>query len=231
MNQQFCKSAIALLALLMAAEPAAPADAQRGAEAFRQCMACHSVQPRVHMTGPSLSHIWGRKAGTAEGFDRYSDALKKSGITWSEKTLDQWLTNPARLIPGNAMDFAGVATSNVRQDVIAYLRAVSEGKAPSMGGRSGGMMGGGGKLNLKGAPPEGQVTAIEHCRETYTITTADGKASKIWEFNLRLKTDSSPFGPLPGKPVVVGAGMRGDRASVIFASPSEISNAVVERCR
>ena len=235
MDTRFCKATLLLLSLMAATDHAASADAQRGAQVFRQCMACHSTEPGVHMTGPSLAHVWGRKAGTVEGFSRYSDALANSAISWGEQTLDKWLTNPARVIPGNAMSFPGIANVQARQDLIAYLKAVSEGKAPAMRGREGGMMGGGmmggGKrLDLKTAPPEGQVTSIKHCRDTYTITTADGKNSKIWEFNLRLKTDSSSDGPSPGKPVVVGAGMQGDRASLIFASPTEISAAIKAYC-
>lgn len=192
------------------------------------------------MTGPSLAHVWGRKAGTEQGFQRYSDALKSSGIAWNAQTLDKWLTDPAALVPGNAMPFSGIRNAAERQDIAAYLKAVSEGKAPSpqaqgrMGGgmRGGGMMGGGQKrLNLKSAPPEGQVTSLEHCRDTYTVRTADGRTNKVWEFNLRLKTDSSPDGPLPGKPVIVGAGMQGDRASVIFASPAEFSTFIKESCK
>ena len=49
-------------------------------------------------------------------------------------------------------------------------------------------------------------------------------------FNLRLKTDSSKLGPLPGNPVVVGAGMQGDRASIVFASPKEISGFIKQSC-
>ena len=86
------------------------------------------------------------------------------------------------------------------------------------------------KKDLKKAPPQGQVTAISHCGDTYTVKTADGKVNKVWEFNLRFKTDSSEFGPQPGKPVIVGAGMQGDRASVVFASPSEISKLVRSEC-
>jgi cytochrome c len=85
--------------------------------------------------------------------------------------------------------------------------------------------------DLKKAPREGQVTALEHCRDTYTVKTADGKTNKVWEFNLRLKTDSSAFGPRPGKPVIVGAGMQGDRASVVFATPAEISTIIKDLCR
>jgi len=88
-----------------------------------------------------------------------------------------------------------------------------------------------GRPDLKEAPPEGRVVALEHCRDAYTVKTADGKTSKIWEFNLRLKTDSSALGPRPGKPVIVGAGMQGDRASVVFATPTEIGSFIKESCQ
>ncbi|HEX2651368.1 MAG TPA: hypothetical protein VHN19_15670 [Burkholderiales bacterium] len=86
------------------------------------------------------------------------------------------------------------------------------------------------RLDRRKAPPEGQVTSISYCGDAYTIGTADGKSQKIWEFNLRLKTDSSKQGPLPGKPVAIGAGMRGDRASVVFASPREIGETIRQSC-
>ena len=211
----------------------AAADAKRGAQHFRQCMACHSVQSGEHMTGPSLAHVAGHKAGTAQGFQRYSDALKRSGVTWDDTTLDKWLANPEKFIPGNSMTFPGVRDAQARQDLIAYLKAAAENKAPQAaqkGGR-GGMMGmQAHKLDLKSAPAEGQVTSIKYCGDTYTVDTADGKSQKIWEFNLRLKSDSSKLGPAPGKPVVVGAGMQGDRASIVFASPREISETIKQAC-
>src|SRR5206468_9278833 len=126
------------------------------------------------------------------------------------------------VIPGTSMTFPGLRDSKSRQDVIAYLEAVSEGKAPAATTQQGGGM----MMNmqraredLKKAPPEGQVTAISRCGDTYTVKTANGKVNKVWEFNLRFKTDSSEVGPQPGKPIIVGAGMQGDRASVVFASP------------
>jgi cytochrome c len=93
----------------------------------------------------------------------------------------------------------------------------------------GGMMGGR-KADLKHAPPEGQVTKLSHCGDTYTVSTADGKVEKAWEFNLLLNTDASHQGPPEGKPVIVGAGMRGDRSSVVFAKPSEISTFIGTEC-
>jgi cytochrome c len=199
----------------------AAGDPKRGAQVFRQCMACHSVAAGEQMTGPSLAHIWNRKAGSVEGFLRYSDPMKRADVVWNEATLDKWLANPEKFLPGTTMTFPGLKEGQARQDVVAYLKAVSEGKAREARGN---------KLDLRKAPPEGQVTAIRHCGDTYTVDTADGKSQKIWEFNLRFKTDTGKLGPAPGKPVVVGAGMQGDRASIVFASPREISESIKQAC-
>jgi cytochrome c len=224
--------ALALIAVVGESAIAA-GDAKRGAQLFQPCMACHSMQPGEHLTGPSLARVAGHKAGTAQGFQRYSDALKRSGVTWDDAALDKWLASPEKLIPGNSMTFPGVRDAQARQDLIAYLKAAAENKAPQAeqkGGR-GGMMGmQARKLDLKSAPPEGQVTSIKYCGDTYTVDTADGKSQKIWEFNLRFKSDSTKLGPAPGKPVVVGAGMQGDRASIVFSSPGEISAAIKQGC-
>jgi len=214
------------LAFALSAPSHAAGDAARGAHAFAQCMACHSIAPGEHLTGPSLAQIWNRPAASADGFQRYSDALKKSELVWTEATLDKWLATPERLVPGTSMTYPGLKDPKQRQDVIAYLRAAAEGKAPQ--GAMPGMHRQ--KLDLKTAPPEGQVTAVRYCGDTYTVETADGKSQKIWEFNLRLKTDSSKLGPRPGKPVVIGAGMQGDRASLVFAKPAEIGEFIKVSC-
>jgi cytochrome c len=221
-----------VLCLLAASAPAhAAGDASRGATAFQACASCHSVNPGEQLTGPSLANVWHQKAGTVPGFARYSEAMKKASIVWDENTLDRWLANPSAVIPGTSMTFPGIPDAAVRQDVIAYLKSASEGNAPSASrSRAGMMMGQPSKLNLKQAPPEGHVVSIAHCRDTYSVKTADGKVNKVWEFNLRFKTDSSNLGPETGKPVIVGAGMQGDRASVVFAKPSEISSFVKESC-
>jgi cytochrome c len=173
------------------------------------------------MTGPSLAHVWQRKAAGAPGFNRYSEALKKSGLVWNEATLDKWLADPAALVPGTSMAFPGLKNAGQRHDIVAYLRAASEGEVAAPGAR---------RPNLKTAPPEARVVALRHCGDTYTVETADGQSEKIWEFNLRLKTDSSRYGPAPGQPVAIGAGMRGDRASIVFAKPEEISAFVKAGC-
>jgi cytochrome c len=83
---------------------------------------------------------------------------------------------------------------------------------------------------LKQLAPDDRVNAIEHCRDTYRVTTADGEMHEFWERNLRFKTDSSADGPVAGAPAIAGAGMVGDRASVIFASPDEISAFIKSKC-
>src|SRR5712691_10701263 len=91
---------IVLFAALIVDPAVAAGDAKRGAQLFQQCMACHSVQPDEHLTGPSLAHVWNHKAGTAEGFTRYSDVLRGSGLTWNPATLHKWLASPQQLVPG-----------------------------------------------------------------------------------------------------------------------------------
>jgi cytochrome c len=208
---------------------AAEGNLANGARVFRACAACHSLDPGKHRTGPSLAGVFGRKAGTAEGFHRYSPALKASGVVWNEVTLDTWLTDPQALIPGNRMTFRGLPDAQARADLIAYLAQAEHQDAQS---QQGGMMGmgGGNPPALKTLGPEHQVTAIRYCEDTYEVVTADGVSEPFWEMNLRFKTDGSELGPALGKPVIVGAGMMGDRASVVFASPKEISPFVLEEC-
>lgn len=217
-----------VLVLLLFASTAslAAGDAPRGAKLFRNCLACHSVEAGQHLTGPSLANIWGRKAGTAKGFMRYSDALRNAGVVWNEQTLDKWLKDSQDFIPGSEMTFPGIKEQQPRQDLSAFLKAVSEGKKSLAGGMRGNV-----KDNLKNPDPRGQVKSMRHCGDTYFVTTVEGRTRKFWEFNLRLKTDSSDYGPAPGRPVVVGTGMQGDRSAVVFASPNEISSFIRQECQ
>src|SRR5258706_9132330 len=105
-------------------------DPTRGSRLFGQCAACHSVVPGEHMTGPSLAKIWERKAGRVDGFSRYSEALKRADVVWSEATLDAWLGKPGKGLPGTSMAVPGIKEAKDRQDVIAELKAGSGGKAP-----------------------------------------------------------------------------------------------------
>jgi cytochrome c len=209
-------------------------EPDRGAQVFRTCAACHSLEPGQNMTGPSLAGIFGRKAGSIESFPRYSPALKSSNVVWDAAALDKYLQDPAAFIPHNRMTFPGMKDAKLRSELIAYLeRITAPGTAPpAVAQQGGGMMGmGGGPVpNLKKVGPGGQVMEIGYCRDTYRVTTADGETHDYWERNLRLKTDSGEDGPEKGKPALVRAGMMGDRGDIIFADPGEITAAIKHQC-
>jgi cytochrome c len=204
----------------------------RGARIFGACGACHSLQPGKSMTGPSLSGIWDKKAGSDPNFSRYSDALKSANVVWDDNTLDAWITNPQLVIPGNEMTFPGVKEPQQRLDLLAFLKDATKpgakmAEAPQGGmGGMGGMMGGGQAPNLKKLDDEDRVQSVAYCKDTYVVATADGKKRKFWERNVRIKTDSAEDGPALGAPALVGAGMMGDRADIIFSSPDEIGKFV-----
>jgi cytochrome c len=213
-------------------------NSARGQRVFGACAACHSLQADQNMTGPSLADLWGRKSGSLPSFNRYSPALKSANIVWNDKTLDEWIEDPQHLIAGNQMTFAGIKDARQRADLLAFLKQATQpgasvaqqgGQMGGMGGM-GGMMGGGQVPNLKNLDPEERVQAISYCKDTYTITTANGQTRKFWERNLRLKTDGSGDGPEKNAPALIPAGMMGDRADVIFADPSEISAHIAAKC-
>jgi cytochrome c len=233
------RAALMLVALGMstAVSPtlAAEGNSTRGQRVFNACAACHSLQPDLNMTGPSLAGLWNRKAGSVASFSRYSPALKTANIVWSDKTLDDWITDPQHLVPGNQMTFPGIKDARQRADLLAFLkgatppRVAAAQQGASMGGM-GGMMGGGQVPNLKNLDPAARVQEITYCKDTYTITTANGQTRKFWERNLRLKTDASGDGPAKNAPALIAAGMVGDRADLIFAAPEEISGFIKPEC-
>jgi cytochrome c len=227
-------TAILLLTALAHGAMAQPGNVARGERMYRACVACHSLEPNRNMTGPSLAEVWNRKAGSLASFPRYSPALKSSGIVWTDDTLDEWIKDPQHFIPGNTMTFQGMKDARQRADLLAFLKdATRPGHAPKVaqGNQMGGMMMGGGQVpNLKKLDAEDRVQSINHCGDTYKVATADGKVRDFWERNLRFKTDVSDEGPQKGAPALVGAGMMGDRADVIFASPDEISGFIAHQC-
>jgi len=92
-------------------------------QAFNQCTACHSTTPGKTIIGPSLAHVYGRKAGSLAGF-QYSDAMKSAGLTWNSANLDSFLTNPAGKVPGTLMGLAGIKDAAQRKAIIAYLKTL-----------------------------------------------------------------------------------------------------------
>jgi cytochrome c len=211
---------------LAAGQTSSLGNVTNGAEVFRACAACHSLDPDRNLSGPSLAGVIGRKAGSLPHFLRYSAALKGSGIIWSAQTIDAWLANPSAFIPGNAMPFRGLADPRARTDVIAFLSAASSGNSAAAAQIE--------RLpqlpRLTEAPARQRVTALRHCRDSYFVSTADGSTRPFWEFDLRFKTDTSDHGPKRNQPVLVGQGMGGDRAQIVFAAPGEISAFINDHC-
>ena len=180
MNRFHAYSIVVLASFLTASQSlAAEGNTSRGQRLFGACAACHSLQADQSMTGPSLAGLWNRKAGSLPSFTRYSPALKSANIVWNDKTLDEWINDPQHVVPGNEMTFAGIKDAHQRADLLAFLKeATQPGASVAQGGQMGGMsgmMGGGRVPNLKHLDPENRVQAITYCKDTYTVTTANGQ--------------------------------------------------------
>ena len=111
--------------MLLAGAARADGDAARGEKRFEECATCHTIERGVNNVGPSLHGVVGRKAGEIADF-RYSPAMKRSGITWTAQTLDMFIADPQKEVPGNRMPFAGMPDAGERADLIAYLMKASK---------------------------------------------------------------------------------------------------------
>jgi len=102
-------------------------DVENGKTTFNNmCGICHSVQETGGPTqGPNLVGVVGRKAGSEPEFPMYSPALKASGITWNEKSLDKFLSNPMEKVPGTLMPME-IDDDKTRADVVAYLATLKK---------------------------------------------------------------------------------------------------------
>ena len=111
-------SVVGALAVLCGG-PALAADAERGGVLYEaRCGACHSLD--AHRVGPMHRGVFGRRAGSAPGYD-YSAALKGASMTWDAASLDAWLKNPEALVPGQRMGYS-VPDATDRDDLVAFLR-------------------------------------------------------------------------------------------------------------
>jgi cytochrome c oxidase assembly protein subunit 11 len=113
-------------------------DAVHGEQLFTErCTACHAIDG--NRTGPMLGGVFGRKAGSATGY-HYSEALKNAALTWSTDSLDQWLADPKKFVPGARMPVR-VLDASSRHDIIAYLQKISEDRHIGNGSRASGSSG------------------------------------------------------------------------------------------
>lgn len=93
--------------------------AQRGAKLFILCQGCHNTK-----LSPTLSGIYGREVASLKHYD-YSTAMRKrSDQQWDNATLDQFLENPSRAIPGTKMGFSGLIHQQDREALIQYLQSL-----------------------------------------------------------------------------------------------------------
>ncbi len=103
------------------------ADIADGKEYFmRKCSSCHDeYQSETHGKGPNLWNVFGRKAGTSEGFE-YSDAMRQSGHNWSFATLNYYLTRTERAVPGRIMNFRGIRQDKYRAKLLLFLSTMND---------------------------------------------------------------------------------------------------------
>lgn len=110
--------------------PVAGGDPASGRQVFKKCQVCHSLDPGRDILGPSLAGIVGRKSGSEPGYT-YSPAMKQANLVWDAKTLDAYLTDPQKVVPGNKMPFPGLKTAQDRSDVIDFLASAGAPQAAS----------------------------------------------------------------------------------------------------
>jgi cytochrome c len=114
-----------LLVLLQGCHPSGT-DAATGARAFKQCASCHQVGVNARAGfGPQLNGLFGRRAGSTPDF-AYSDAMKRSGIVWDERSLAAYLRDPKKFVPETKMRFWGISDENEIVAIQAYLRTFQD---------------------------------------------------------------------------------------------------------
>ena len=108
-----------LVSNLCNAQPKNTVD--RGHALFRaNCGACHSIT--CNRQGPKLEGLFGRRAGSIPDFQQYTPAMKASGIVWTDATMESFLSDTGKLVPGTTMAAFGVKNASDRKDLIAYMR-------------------------------------------------------------------------------------------------------------
>lgn len=98
----------------------AEGDADKGANVFKKCAACHKLEAGENGTGPTLHQVVGRPVDSIDGFN-YSGNLTKVGDVWTPENLFTFLENPRAAAPGTTMGFAGLRKTSERADIIAFL--------------------------------------------------------------------------------------------------------------
>lgn len=103
-------------------------DIKRGAKIYNKCKSCHMVGSKArNRVGPHLNELFGRRAGSVDGYD-YSDDLAREGadgLTWTTEKLHIYIENPKALVSQTFMNFRGIKDARDRTDLLAFLRQYS----------------------------------------------------------------------------------------------------------
>jgi cytochrome c len=116
-------AALATTFVLAASIALAQGDPKRGEKVFEKCRACHAADGAANEVGPGLGGVFGRRAGERDDF-RYSPALKRSGITWTPQTMNDFIADPQKMVPANRMPYDGLPDARDRADLIIYMLQV-----------------------------------------------------------------------------------------------------------
>ena len=93
----------------------------------RKCSVCHTLLPDgKRRAGPTLYNVFGRRAGTLEGY-RYSEALLDSDIVWTAETIGRLFSEgPDLVVPGTKMPIQRMKNEQDRADLITYLEETTK---------------------------------------------------------------------------------------------------------
>lgn len=116
---------VGFVALASGSVAAQEGDPAAGAKVFNKCKACHVLDEEKNRVGPYLHGVFGRTAGSVEGF-KYSSAMKESGIVWSDETITEYVSDPKGFVPGNRMAFPGLKKPEDIANLLAYLHEEAE---------------------------------------------------------------------------------------------------------
>jgi cytochrome c len=108
--------------LMIAMVPAKAQDVAAGERSWAKCRVCHQIGENAkNAVGPHLNGMFGRQAGTVEGYN-YSAQNKASGITWTDEVFAEYIRDPRAKIPGTKMVFAGIKNDKEIADLTAFIK-------------------------------------------------------------------------------------------------------------
>ena len=124
-RRAFLAATLACLAGVKVAAGVAAGSAGNGKVLYdKQCLVCHATAPEFHKEGPSLSGVYGRRAGSAPFFGGYK-ALKSASFVWDTDSLDRWLADPRGFLGGRDTGMTlRIEDPTQRADLIAYLKTL-----------------------------------------------------------------------------------------------------------